>query len=121
MKEVLAYNETHSASPIVLVSEKWILECIASNARVNEAAYAHDAVTSPPQSVATAKSDPSTSRQKRGSKRDRRPSGDQVSLYIERPATNGQDVDIDEDNVSSPPSHSLSKKKARHHLPASII
>jgi hypothetical protein len=121
VKEVLAYNETHSASPIVLVSEKWILECIASNARVKEAAYTHDAVTSPPQSVATTVSDPPTSRQKRGSKRDRRASGNQVSLYIERPVSNVQAVNIDEDNVSSPPSHSLSKKKARHHLPASII
>jgi hypothetical protein len=78
VKEVLAYNETHSASPIALVSDKWILDCVASNARVNEAAYTHGAVTSPSQSIATAKSDPSMSRQKRGSKRERRSSGDQV-------------------------------------------
>jgi len=78
VKEVLAYNKTHPASPIALVSEKWILECVSSNARLNEAAYTHDAVTSPSQSIASAKSDLSISRQNRGSKRERRLSGDQV-------------------------------------------
>lgn len=78
VKEVLAYNETHFTSPIALVSEKWILDCVASNTRVNDAAYIHGAVTSPSQCIAAAKSDPSTSRQKRGSKRERSLSVDKV-------------------------------------------
>jgi hypothetical protein len=78
VKEVLAYNETHPTSPIALVSEKWILDCVASNTRVNDAAYIHGAVISPSPCIATAKSDPATSRQKRGSKRERRLSGDEV-------------------------------------------
>ena len=36
-------------------------------------------------------------------------------------ATNRQDDTIDEDEASSPQSHSPSKKKARYHLPSSII
>ena len=78
VKDVLLYNKTHSASPIALVNEKWILDCVASNTLVNEAAYTHGSVPSPSQSIATAKSDPSTYRQKRGSKRECRSSGDKV-------------------------------------------
>jgi len=78
VKEVLAYNETHFASPIRLVSEKWILDCVASNALVDEAAYIHGSVPSPSQSIATVNSDPSTSRRRIGSKRERRSSGNKV-------------------------------------------
>ena len=96
VKEVVAYNETHFASPIAIVSEKWILDSVASNALVDEAAYIHGSAPSPSQSIATINSDPSTSRQRIGSKRERRSSGNSQSLLP-------------------------SKKKSRLHSPPSIL
>ena len=83
MKEVLVYNQTHSASPIVLVSEDWIHDCVSSNTLVAESGYIHGqrSTLSPSQSANSALY---TSHAKKGAKRDRGSSDDKVIVLTDR-------------------------------------
>ena len=77
VKEVLAYNATHSAtSPIILVSEDWILDSVARNTLLDESIYAHGI-----HSVSSS-SAPSIPLKASGTKRERSLSEEQVSPLI---------------------------------------
>jgi hypothetical protein len=77
VREVLAHNATHSAaSPIVLISEDWILDSVASNALLDESDYTHGTHSALFSSV------PSIPLKGSGTKRERSLSEEQVSLLL---------------------------------------
>jgi hypothetical protein len=118
VKDVFLYNDNHPTSPIVLINEQWVFDCVSHGGLVDDSGYIHGHTGTgiSDDSLVGAEQKTSSVGNQRGLKRERRTSDDKVQASSDY-QTDEQGREDDEDSGSQ--AQSVPKKRPKKLAPPS--